>query len=367
MPQDRRDARPDTTTRTGGGAADTHPVIDQDDWDARLADARARRAEVLARRIAEQRGPTPDPAAEPGPEAALNSTPAEATAPHAGVRQTFGARRTSPQPGAHWFDGPRRKGAAGGLAMMGAFCVGLGFALPFALVLAPAFQSDRAAVSAPVTLAAPAMPREVSLNAPASPAQSAPATLPDAVPATDTAPARGQAGPDGTPKLAASPAPDAPPPGPQMQTADTNDPGAGEAPPIDPPTLARAKIHVNVPRFASQNLVADKIDALRQAGFSDLPRADTPYTIRTGQVRFYHAEDAQIAELVARQADVELRDFTSYAPKPRPGTVELWMAGRSTGAQVTRSKPGFSLSGELRTMGAAFSDLVESFPRGNER
>jgi hypothetical protein len=56
------------------------------------------------------------------------------------------------------------------------------------------------------------------------------------------------------------------------------------------------------------------------------------YAISGSNVRYYHADDADVAIAAAsslsnRLGPVEARDFTGYRPSPAPGTIEVWLSG----------------------------------------
>ena len=60
----------------------------------------------------------------------------------------------------------------------------------------------------------------------------------------------------------------------------------------------------------------------------------SPYTISETHVRYYHLEDRAAAEELAEVFDAAARDFTSYSPSPDEGLLELWLAGQGTPRQA---------------------------------
>jgi hypothetical protein len=142
----------------------------------------------------------------------------------------------------------------------------------------------------------------------------------------------------------------------------------------EPVLVTPATFHLHVPQKSSGPAVTSVTAALRDVGFKDMLVAQSPYTIRETQVRYYHKQDAGAAALAAGQTGALLRDFTDYSPKPDAGVIEIWMAGtspspktttasRTVGNDLTELNP----AAMVRSIGSAISDLIETFPRGNER
>ena len=61
------------------------------------------------------------------------------------------------------------------------------------------------------------------------------------------------------------------------------------------------------------------------------------YTIRQTQVRYYHRDDAAEAAATAEALGGIARDFTDTARKPKPGRLEVYLAG-SGGSQATPAR-----------------------------
>ncbi|MEL6643550.1 MAG: hypothetical protein AAFQ79_06415 [Pseudomonadota bacterium] len=90
-----------------------------------------------------------------------------------------------------------------------------------------------------------------------------------------------------------------------------------------------AAVFVHAPRSAQvAALTAQAI--LQTSGLTVSLTDPVNFGIRTSNVRYFHAEDRAAAVQVARLLGAELRDFTTFRPSPRIGTVEVWVAGRST-------------------------------------
>lgn len=55
-------------------------------------------------------------------------------------------------------------------------------------------------------------------------------------------------------------------------------------------------------------------------------------------LRFFHGEDRREAARLAEAYDARLRDFTSFRPSPKEGTVEVWLAGRGTPGKTVQRR-----------------------------
>ena len=71
-------------------------------------------------------------------------------------------------------------------------------------------------------------------------------------------------------------------------------------------------------------------DLLERRGSTAVERRVVDDTASTDQVRFFHAEDAAIADALAAEleplfGDVRVRDLTFYRPQPASGSLEVWI------------------------------------------
>ncbi|MGL4279763.1 MAG: hypothetical protein ACRCS0_05310, partial [Albidovulum sp.] len=121
------------------------------------------------------------------------------------------------------------------------------------------------------------------------------------------------------------------------------DPGAG---PGDTPLAAQGTplpvalpaptgdftLIVHAPETLTEAEIATAADAFEAAGFGAITPKTVDVTIRETNVRFYAAEDKEVAARLAEALGARLRDFTDFSPKPPEGTVEVWLAGRGNGA-----------------------------------
>jgi len=356
-------AAPETVRQAGEGDVAGACAADDD-----AADGRLRRLGAALGRAAPAHG-TPRPALA-----------AQRRAPEPVVRDAAPAGRTQ----------PRRK-----LAVAAGFAAGLGLGIAASVAVllswppAPVPSSDTAAAPAPRTGTdlADTAPAGAPAVAAAPLAHALPQAAPGALPAAPAAPRDGTAtaGPGvaaavpgremlppvaattppatsqarapaaaSTPPSAAAPPPDMPlpPPRPVAEPA---------PPPLDLPDGLRLYVHVP-PRGAAYAPVAVRLDA---AGLADWQRVDTSLPISETHLRYYHAEDAAAAEAIAARLNAATRDFTGYTPRPEPGLVEVWLAGR--GGSGTAPRPPAPGLGEIaRSVSRALSDLVDTFP-ANER
>lgn len=114
--------------------------------------------------------------------------------------------------------------------------------------------------------------------------------------------------------------------------------------PAAPATSARAsaalvfaagpRVYVHVPPGAdAAGLRA--IAALGRAGYDNVVRVPVPFAVSRSNIRYYHASDRGDADTLQDALASALpgprhpaaRDFTSFDPQPRPGTLEVWIAG----------------------------------------
>jgi hypothetical protein len=285
-------------------------LLDPVALERRLVEARARRAEALARRRSDDApaGPAPPSAPEPAP------APPEPLVADGNDQPVAPApRRRRPLPMAAMF--------------IGGLCLGAAVT-----VLAPAALRDRAAE--PATPEAPAPPAVAEAGPPAAATAAAapppappPAGPPDAPAAGDPAVAVAAPPPVAEPAApeaidVAAAAPDAAPPAPEP---------AGAAMPA---WAAGTRVFLHHPPDARAEAEA-AAEALRTAGVAEVALVAAPLSVARTNVRFYHAGDAAAARGVATllatadAAPPEARDFTHFSPPPEPGMVEVWLAGEA--------------------------------------
>ncbi|GFE65339.1 hypothetical protein [Litoreibacter roseus] len=87
------------------------------------------------------------------------------------------------------------------------------------------------------------------------------------------------------------------------------------------------QLMVHAPEELADDEMLNVLTALENAQevVGDLIRV--PFTISANHVRYYHAQDAEVAERIATLIDGTARDFTDFRPQPSEGRVEVWMAG----------------------------------------
>lgn len=362
-------------------------LLDPVALEARLKDARARRAEAIARRAAASEAdpaarPTSDmPAApashHPDPplwrptQPAPHSPTAEETSPGLpaprvrpvllGGQAPGAPRRTevpaapaaivvsgaAPAAPARAAPGVRRLPPAAILFLAG---LGLGAAIVAAVVefrpSTPAAPTS-VATSAPTSVSPAVVPRQTPPATPAKPA-STPATAAPTLPAAPVSPtlvlqepraaAEPVAVPHALPDLvltapaglaapAVEPVPQQSAPSPVTTAVSLPAPG---------PSALPARISIHYPGSAERQALAAR-DALLAAGVSDVETLKVGFAIGRSNVRYYHAEDREGAEgasaLLASRLDgaPETRDFTNYPTPTAAGRIELWLAGEPVG------------------------------------
>jgi hypothetical protein len=223
----------------------------------------------------------------------------------------------------------------------------------------PAADLPAAPLSQPAQDALPAVPAPAdALSAPDAEAP----VLPGPPAATDrpSAPgvAEGPVLPDGPHALTPPQSDERPaarplPPG--IDTAATPDgPGveeltaAGEAEepvPADQQIASPRRILVHAPSGLTPDEADGAMAAVDAAGFVAATRVPVQLTIGSTNVRYYHPEDAEAAELIAASISEETgspalaRDFTDFRPQPLAGTIEVWLAGQPGGGAPVAQAP----------------------------
>ncbi|MGB3179613.1 MAG: hypothetical protein WBA90_17200 [Albidovulum sp.] len=99
-------------------------------------------------------------------------------------------------------------------------------------------------------------------------------------------------------------------------------------PPAPAPVLS-AVVHIHAPANVTEAALTGVIDTLGGAGYAFGEPTRVGFAISKTNVRFFHASDADTARELATEIGANARDFTSYEPAPPPGTIEVWLAGRS--------------------------------------
>ena len=133
----------------------------------------------------------------------------------------------------------------------------------------------------------------------------------------------------------------APPPSAEPETAP--EPAPEPAPAGPPRTATEALLRLATIEGLSPATTVHLPDGLD----ADLPDESslTVETTRFGTgatvVRYYHAEDADLARRSAEAVGGEAQDFTSYAPRPSRGTIEVWIsrAALSAAGQADAARP----------------------------
>ncbi len=92
------------------------------------------------------------------------------------------------------------------------------------------------------------------------------------------------------------------------------------------------RVHVTAPASIAAPFLETIPATLAAAGAGKTSVVRVNFAVSQTHVRFYHAEDAAGAAQVAQAVNGEARDFTGFTPKPRPGTLEVYIEGDSGGA-----------------------------------
>lgn len=110
---------------------------------------------------------------------------------------------------------------------------------------------------------------------------------------------------------------------------------APEAPVASAPaaSLFPGPVILHAPESVADAALAEVVDRLGAAGVPVGDPSRVGFTVSESNVRYFHAADAEAAAAVAEAIGARLRDFTSFAPSPPDGTIEVWLAG--TGSAST--------------------------------
>lgn len=147
----------------------------------------------------------------------------------------------------------------------------------------------------------------------------------------------------------------------------TTAPEVAQTPKADAPPTSRAdgtamtgsvfdpsdyRIVLNAPTSVSPPQLESIVTQIKGAGFAAEPR-QINLSISESNVRFYHAQDAEMAAFIAEAAGAEARDFTDFRPAPPAGLIEIWLAGRPVGGSSTTqgSQPRSEFARDLRDLG----------------
>lgn len=202
------------------------------------------------------------------------------------------------------------------------------------------------------TRLAPSEPRDVvpraggvALNIPGSPAMAAETRYPQPQPDVEgptriVAPAAvpPTSGPSVTGPVAAAMGPLPNLARPDLNNTDQRVSGQ-TAPQITPPTGYIQTVFLHAPASLADAEVEGVFAVLTGAGVAVRDPRRVAFAISRSNVRYFHDADAAAATRLADEIGAIARDFTTYRPSPPVGTIEVWLAGRSSGATQATPNP----------------------------
>lgn len=97
------------------------------------------------------------------------------------------------------------------------------------------------------------------------------------------------------------------------------------------------RIHLHAPANVPQRVVDNLQSTLEGLGVAVQPPNRVGFSVASTQIRYYHAEDADIATELATAIEALPRDFTDFSPPPVLGTLEIYLAGTAPTARATTS------------------------------
>ncbi len=118
------------------------------------------------------------------------------------------------------------------------------------------------------------------------------------------------------------------------------------------------RVTILAPSRADRALADDLARDVQNDGH-ELVRVRTIETsISERNVRFFHEADRGAAARMAERYGAELRDFTWFEPKPKEGTAELWLSGRTAPGNTSgRSQEAPADSSRSEVLNQVFESL----------
>jgi hypothetical protein len=136
--------------------------------------------------------------------------------------------------------------------------------------------------------------------------------------------------------LPETPEPSLPPPSTPPATPPPTPPVEQAGSPHDVPPPARVFIHYSAVNSSSRDRAERLATTLRRQGFRVAGIRSVPFQIGEPSVRYFFADNAADADALVELSSHALprlaglagrgpTDFTHFSPKPRPGTLEIWI------------------------------------------
>jgi hypothetical protein len=144
-------------------------------------------------------------------------------------------------------------------------------------------------------------------------------------------------------------------------------PGPPELPPAVGPRFS-GPVVLNAPASVGDAELAALVEGLGAGGFVLAEPNRVDITISESNVRYFHAADAAAAMAVATELGAEARDFTAFSPAPPAGTIEVWLAGRGSGAAPVRTRRASgqpSVSAADRELNALRARILQQLRNGD--
>lgn len=99
------------------------------------------------------------------------------------------------------------------------------------------------------------------------------------------------------------------------------------------------RIVLHAPVGVSDDRLGETMERLNSAGFILDDQRRTELAISQSNVRYFYAEDAEAAAILADSIGAVSRDFTSFSPLPENGMLEIWLAGRGAVRHSSERQP----------------------------
>jgi hypothetical protein len=105
-----------------------------------------------------------------------------------------------------------------------------------------------------------------------------------------------------------------------------------------------------VPAFVPQTRAEDAIDTAAALGIPVDQTRRANLSISQTNIRYFHAEDAEAATILASGLGGVARDFTNFTPPPNPGVIEIWIEGRGGSSGNQGSATARGLEADLQAL-----------------
>lgn len=109
----------------------------------------------------------------------------------------------------------------------------------------------------------------------------------------------------------------------------TTRPAQQDGPAARDSALSEARVVIHYPARSGPAASQDLAGRLRAAGTGEVEIRRVPLRVERQSIRYFHDGDRAVSQrvdaLVQNGRSSDIADFTHYAPRPRRGTIEIWL------------------------------------------